>query len=189
MASSTPAPEPTRPAWKSWSAVPIHGLTISNIGFLIGLKLSKNRAYKELRATLVEQINNEAEREAAKYTEEDMPEFEPLEENPDAMVRQPNTPSQILIHVKFAPNAELVRIAQDIIQRRRAHEQMYGNYALAQELGPENNDRERKEVANYQRLIRKIKLFERWIPQLGTALLGTGTASLFTLLRQVGFVS
>lgn len=186
-AASSPDTTPQRP-WKSSSAFLIHSLTAANIGSLIGMKIAKERAYKDLRATLLEQIENEAERVAARRTEKDA-EFEAPAENPTAEVRQPTTPSEILIHVKYAPKSELVRIAQDIVQRRKAYEQLYGNFALAHELGAEQNDRERAEVVAYERLTKKIKLYERWIPQLSVALLGTGTATIASLLRQVGFVS
>lgn len=170
-------PAPQKPAWKSTSAFAAHTTLGVNIGTLIGLKIAKERAYKKLRATLLDQITKEAEQEASK--------------NNDSQTGNTNGPTalEILTHIKTAPKKALTSIAQDIIERRKAYEQLYGNYVLAEQLGATRNEQEKAAVALYKSLTAKIGRYEKLIPQLSFALLGTTTASTFSLLRQVGFLS
>lgn len=165
------------------SAVPIHLLASANIAAYIGTAIAKAGAYKKLRATLINQLENEAVIEADQEKEE------AVEMGTEAVVRQPKqNVGQMIAHITTASKQELIRIASEIVQQRKMYEQTYGEFALIEKIGSERNAVEKATIFSYEELIKKIFRYEILQPQLGMALIGTGAATAFTALRQFGVI-
>lgn len=153
------------PAFKIPAAVPIHSMSIASATSLIGVVHAKAKIYERLRTLLLEQLTREAGQ-------------------PTGHAENNYQTSDIITHVRHASHKELAHIIGDIIQRRRIYEEEFGDTVLAEKLGFEQNKKEKEAVDRYQTLLSRALKYEWWVPQIRAAMIGTGAASVFTVLRQ-----